>query len=126
MKRFITAIVIFIVMILVSCLSLNFVVENSAKLEKELDEMIKLAEEGNMDGALKKAAEFSEEWERCEPYMIMMIRHNSIDEITIRSSKLKSYAKYGNQGDFISEASAIRMLLKHISEDEKPLLHNFM
>ena len=56
----------------------------------------------------------------------MMVRHNMIDEITIRSSKLTSYAEYGNRGDFISEARAIKTLLKHISDDEKPLLHNFL
>ncbi len=126
MKRFITAIIIFLSLILISSLSLNFVIKSEEELTSKLNKMINSAKENDMQSALKIAEEFSNNWEKVEPYMIMMVRHTSIDEITIRSSKLTSYAKYGTHGDFISEASAIRMLLKHISEDEKPLLHNFL
>ncbi len=126
MKRFVTTIVIFVILIILSFFSLAFVVKNETVLEKYLTEMIFLAEQNDMTGALEKSLEFSEKWEKVEPYMIMMVRHNSIDEITIRSSKIASYAKYGNRSDFISEASAIKKLLEHISEDEKPLLHNFL
>ncbi len=126
MKRFVATIVIFFILIIMSCLSLAFVITNEKVLESDLNEMIELAEQSNMSGAIEKASEFLKKWENLEQYMIMMVRHNMIDEITIRSSKLTTYAKYSNRGEFISEVKAIKTLLKHISDDEKPLLHNFL
>lgn len=126
MSRFIIALVIFSLIIAGSIASVIYVSACEKRLQEYLDEIVISAQNGEMDKAESLSNAFVDKWTEVEPYIVMLVRHHSVDEITKYASRLASYCAYGNQADVIAETNRLKALLKHISDDEKPIIHNFM
>ena len=123
MQRFILTIIIFLIIIAISLISLNFVIKKEKELQKDIDDIINSIK--NNENTLGKCEDFYKKWAKTEHIIITLVQHESIDEITIRSKKMIAYAKTDNKSSLLAEIYSIQELLKHICEDEKPLFHNF-
>jgi len=125
MSRFITAIIIFTLIISSSTASVIYISKSEKVLQSHLDSIVESATNGDMKQAEKFSEEFVEKWNSMEPLFIMLIRHHSVDEITKYSARLSTYCKYEKPSEAIAEARMIKTILKHMSDDEKPRMHNF-
>ena len=125
MSRLVTAIIVFSLIIVGSTASVIYVSHTEKQLQTHLDEIVEAVSNDDMKLAEKLSEDFVKEWEDTEPLFIMLIRHHSVDEITKYTSRLTSHCKYGKNGDLLAEVNMIKTILKHMSDDEKPSLHNF-
>ena len=124
MSRFIIAIVIFVMIIIGSTGSVLYVCSTEEKLQILLDDIIEAVYEDNMQLAEELSADFVEKWEKSEPFFITLIRHHNVDEITKYSARLAAYCAYNQKSEAVAEVNMIKAILTHMSDDEKPKLHN--
>ena len=125
MSRLIIALVIFSMLLTVSISSVIYISNSEEKLESELTEIIDTLSQENFEKAHTLSLQFEKDWDRIEPFIIMLIRHNSVDEITRHISRLTAYCENDCKADAVAEAQLIKVILRHMSDDEKPKLHNF-
>lgn len=125
MSRLIIAIVIFSLIIAGSCASVMYVSHTEKQLQTHLDKIVEAISNNDMQLAESLSQKFVEKWDKTETYFIMLIRHHNVDEITKYISRLTSYCKYENNGDLLADVNMVKTLLKRMSDDEKPKLHNF-
>ncbi len=124
MSRFIIAIVIFTVIIAGSIGSVLYVCKTEEKLQTHLDSIIEAVSMNDMQLAEDLSQDFVEKWDKAEPFFITLIRHHNVDEITKYSARLTTYCKYSHKSEAVAEVNMIKTILKHMSDDEKPKLHN--
>ena len=125
MWRLITAIIIFSLIIVGSSASVMYVSHTEKQLQSQLDEIVEAVRNNDMQLAKEHSEEFSKKWDDAETFFIMLIRHHSVDEITKYTSRLTGYCEYENQSDLLADVTMIKTILKRMSDDEKPSLHNF-
>ncbi len=126
MSRFITAIIIFIIIIVVCIVSLSYVSNKESVLLIYIDDMEQHAQNNDMQNALESAIAFSNQLNKIQSRIIMLMRHETINELIVQTSKLVAYAKTGNISEYLAQVYCVRALLIHTCEDEKPLIHNFL
>lgn len=124
MSRFIIAIIIFVSIIFGSIASVLYVCSTEEKLQIYLDDIIEAVHADNMQLAEDLSRNFVEKWEQTEPFFITLIRHHNVDEITKYSARLTTYCRYNQKSEAVAEINMIKTILKHMSDDEKPRLHN--
>ncbi len=124
MSRFIIAIIIFLLVVAGSVGSVLYVCETEKKLQTHLDSIIDAVYHDDMQLAEELSLDFVEKWDLAEPFFITLIRHHNVDEITKYSSRLTTYCKYDHKAEAVAEVNMIKTILKHMSDDEKPKLHN--
>ena len=125
MSRLITAIIIFSLIIAGSGASVCYVSHPEKQLQSQLDEIVNAVSNDDIKLAEKLSEDLVRKWDKTETIFIMLIRHHSVDEITKYVSRLTSYCKYENRSDLLADVNMIKTILRHMSEDEKPTLHNF-
>lgn len=125
MSRLIIALVIFSLLLTVSISSVIYISENEKKLEASINDIIDTLTKGDYKKAHQLSLQFEKKWDTIEPFIIMLIRHNSVDEVTRHISRLNAYCENNCKADALAEAQLIKVILRHMSDDEKPKLHNF-
>ena len=125
MSRLITAIIIFSLIIVGSSAAVMYVTNTEKQLQTQLDDIVEAVYNNDMELAEILSSSFVEKWDKAETFFIMLIRHHNVDEITKYISRLTSYCKYGNSSDLLADINMIKTILKRMSDDEKPSLHNF-
>ena len=126
MKRVNMAGIIFVLILLVCCYTLISVKFATEKLTDLISQIEYSVLENNHKEVVQLAEEFSDTWDDYEEKLIMVIRQNNLDEITMSIVKMKSYLGTKTYPQAISEIHKIKVLLHHIYEDELPLLHNIL
>lgn len=126
MSRFIIALIIFSLILAGSISAVVYVNVCENELQRSLDVIASAVQKSDMEKAAELSRAFVKRWEEIEPYIIMLVRHHSIDEITKNASVMTAYCACGSEVDAMAEISLIKSILKHISEDEKPVFHNFL
>lgn len=126
MQRFVLAVAIFFLIITLSFVSLFYVTKSCEELQSEIDTIISHIEKGDFQNGLKGCEDFSKKWDKTEKFIITLVRHDNIDEITIKSKRMLGFAKSNDKSNLLAEAYALKTLINHIREDELPLLHNFL
>lgn len=125
MSRLIIALAIFSTLLTVSISSVIYISKSEEKLESSLSEIVDTLNEEDFDKAHSLSLQFEKDWDKIEPFTIMLVRHNSVDEISRHISRLTAYCENDCKADAIAEAQFIKVILSHMSDDEKPKLHNF-
>lgn len=126
MQRFVLAVAIFFLIITLSFVSLFYVTKSCEELQSEIDTIISYIEKNDFQNGLKGCEDFSKKWDKTERFIITLVRHDNIDEVTIKSKRMLGFAKSNDKSNLLAEAYALKTLINHIREDELPLLHNFL
>ncbi len=123
MKRLVTAVVLLVLIVGISCLSLF-------ALEREL------AEIGTVIGELRQQApspaleEESEKlfrlWNEKERLMVIFVRHDVLDEITELMAQLPCLARYGEYGHFYSGLDVLLARLEDLLDSARPTYRNLL
>lgn len=97
---------------------------------KNLDEMLTIVqqniEEENWSEATKNIDTAEIKWKNIDKKWAILIEHREIDEIEINMEKLKSYVETKNKDLSMAQLKAIKMLIRHIPQNEKPILENIL
>ena len=126
MSRFVTSMVIFLLLIAGGIASVIYINHDASDLQKQLDQLIAVADSGDSSEAKDLAEKFTQNWDKAEQSIVMLVRHHSVDEVTKYAARLPVYAAYGQKTELIAEAKQIQAILEHIRSDERPTLHNIL
>lgn len=123
MKRLVTAILLLALIVSVSCLSLYL-------LERDLGEIRDFAGELQADtapGELEaKSKEFLRLWNEKEKLLVIFLRHDILDELTVRIAELPSLARNREYGLFYSGVDSIQARLEDLLDSVVPSYRNLM
>ncbi|ADD01757.1 conserved hypothetical protein [Thermoanaerobacter mathranii subsp. mathranii str. A3] len=118
------SVVIFIV--LLDIISFKYLDKTSENLNKMLTKVQQNIEKEHWEEAQKNIKTVEKEWKNINKKWAMLIEHREIDEIEINMEKLKSYVDTKNKDLSSAQLKAIKMLIRHIPQNEKPILENIL
>ena len=123
MKRLVTAILLLALIVSVSCLSLYL-------LERDLGEIRDFAGELQADTAPEeleaKSKEFLRLWNEKEKLLVIFLRHDILDELTVRVAELPSLARNREYGLFYSGVDSIQARLEDLLDSVRPSYRNLL
>ncbi|NMA33848.1 MAG: DUF4363 family protein [Clostridiaceae bacterium] len=97
---------------------------DSEKLEKGIDAIQDGIRSGKWDNASDTLNSISSDWVNIKKTWSALIDHEEIDSIDITFTRLKALLEAKDISSALSEAAALRRLVTHIPEREKPSLEN--
>ena len=113
-------------------LCILFVAVNTVVMEKKSLELLSLldgVEElyyENRENAVAKYERFFDKFSSAEHYFCISLNHEEIDILREAVAKTYSYIKTDEAAEFEAELYALKRLLSHTSEIEKPLLGHIL
>ena len=117
MKRLVTAVVLLFLIVGISCFSLF-------AQERELGELNRLAIELRQTEATGQLEEKSEElfrlWNEKERLLVLFVRHDVLDELTVRMAQLPSLARHGEYGLFYSGVDVVLARMEDLLAAARP------
>lgn len=123
MKRLVTAVVLLVVIVSISCLSLF-------ALERELAEIGAVVGELRQQDPSPVLVEESEQlfrlWNEKERLLVLFVRHDVLDEITKLIAELPSLARYREYGCFYSGLDVILARLEDLLDSARPTYRNLL
>lgn len=123
MKRLVTAILLLALIVSVSCVSLYL-------LKQDLGEIQDFAGELQADTAPEeleaKSKEFLRLWNEKEKLLVIFLRHDILDELTVRIAELPSLARNREYGLFYSGVDSIQARLEDLLDSVVPSYRNLM
>lgn len=123
MKRFVTAVCLLLVILCISCVSLYI-------LERDLGELGGLVEDlryRTPDGELEeKSKQLFDCWNEKEKLLVIFVRHDILDEITVLMAELPSLARHGEYGHFYSGLDVILARMDDLLDSARPTYRNLL
>lgn len=123
MKRLVTAILLLALIVSVSCVSLYL-------LKRDLGEIQDFAGELQADTAPEeleaKSKEFLRLWNEKEKLLVIFLRHDILDELTVRIAELPSLARNREYGLFYSGVDSIQARLEDLLDSVVPSYRNLL
>ncbi|KHO60997.1 protein of unknown function (DUF4363) [Thermoanaerobacter sp. YS13] len=118
------SIVIFVLFL--DIISFKYLDKTSENLNKMLTAVQQNIEKEHWEEAKKNIEKAEKEWKKIDKKWAILIEHREIDEIEINMEKLKSYVETKNKDLSMAQLKAIKMLIRHIPQNEKPILENIL
>ncbi len=124
MKRSIFA-VILLPLILALCLIPASVVNKHCKATKKwVEKAVSVAEQGDFVQMLQCSKEAENYWTNHDKILTAILRHDDSGNVEIGLAKMVSFAKMQDEEEFLAVCAEVLEHLKHIQEQELPLLKN--
>ncbi len=124
MKTVITLVVGLILILGLSVTPYFLIHTSSRELATNLDSMQHTIYQGQWDQAKDQLAKTHESWNKTKKLWSSMIDHQEIDNIDISISKLEQYVQTKGLSLATGEVSALKQLVEHVADKEKPTFHN--
>lgn len=123
MKRLVTAIVLLVLIITISCVSLYI-------LERDLGEIDRAAQalrnETFFPALETKSEELFRLWNEKEELLVIFVRHDILDEVTVLIAELPSLARHEEYGLFYSGVDVILARMEDLREAARPSYRNLL
>lgn len=123
MKRLVIALILLALILGSSCLSLFF-------LERDLAEIgsfaARLREENPSVELEKESEELFRLWNEKEKLLVIFVRHDVLDEVTVLMAELPSLARHGEYGHFYSGLDVILARLDDLLDSARPTYRNLL
>ena len=124
MKRLFLAIGALVVAFAIAFIGYFLVDKSCEKLEKQLEGICKIAQESDMENAIKKSQDTVVVWEDVHDIIESFIRHEETDKLEELIKSLPVYAQQGNMERLEQQADLAIDELSHLIRNEKPLISN--
>jgi len=126
--RYVVPLMISIVafVLLLDIVSFKYLDKTSENLNKMLTVVQQNIEKEHWKEAKKSIEKAEREWKKIGKKWAILVEHREIDEIEINMEKLKSYVETKNKDLSMAQLKAIKMLIRHIPQNEKPTLENIL
>jgi hypothetical protein len=112
--------------LLLDIVSFKYLDKTSENLNKMLTVVQQNIEKEHWKEAKKSIEKAEREWKKIGKKWAILVEHREIDEIEINMEKLKSYVETKNKDLSMAQLKAIKMLIRHIPQNEKPTLENIL
>ena len=120
MKRLVTAVVLLFLIVGISCFSLF-------AQERELGELAIELRQTEATGQLEeKSEELFRLWNEKERLLVLFVRHDVLDELTVRMAQLPSLARHGEYGLFYSGVDVVLARMEDLLEAARPTYRNLL
>ena len=124
MKRIVLAIGALIVAFTLAFVGYFWVDNVCKELETHLTEICNVAQQDDIENAIKKSQETITVWEEVHDIIESFIRHEETDNLEELIKSLPVYAKQGNLERLEQQADLAIDELSHLIRNEKPLISN--
>lgn len=112
-----------LVVLLVICISVNeMLTDATASVQRELQSANDLAAKKDYRSAAEHAKKAADEWDTHLHFFASVLCHDETDEITAGLAELQVV----EEAEFLQTVSTLLARLEHISEMDRPLLHNIL
>lgn len=126
MGRIITVVVLLCVIVAI-CITGYCVVDG---LEKSVGELLEQAGEAAFGGDIQGAYEYStkaeQEFVKREDLVSVFIYHELVEELGVQIAELPDFAHEDSVEEFMSALKGAKVMLGHVTSDEKPSLKNIL
>ena len=123
MKRLVTAIVLLILILCISCYSLFAVQRSVGEVSGLANEIRYETESADLTA---KSQELFDLWNEKEKLLVIFLRHDTLDELTVLLAELPSLARYEEYGSFYSRVDTVLARLDDLLDSVKPNYRNLM
>ena len=124
MKRSIFALAL-LPIILIICLSMTALVSKHCKATKEyVEKSISAVEQGDYEKMLQHSKDAQQYWNDHNKTLTAILRHDDSGDVGIGLAKMVGFAKMQDEEEFLAVCAEVLEHLKHIREQELPLLEN--
>jgi|LSQX01.3.fsa_nt_gb Txe/YoeB family toxin of Txe-Axe toxin-antitoxin module len=110
--------------ILFSVYTQKLLYNDSAKLEKSIDEIIQSTKSQSWEQAENKMHQLNKDWQEIKGTWSSLIDHQEIDNIDITISRLQILIETKDISSSTSEAAALKKYVNHIPEKENLTIDN--
>ena len=124
MKRIIISVTAIIMAFAIAFTGYFLVKHASNQLEKHLFEICKIAQQNNVEKAIKMSEDAIVLWEDVHGTIESFIRHEETDKLEETIKSLPVYAQQGNMERLEQQADLAIDELSHLIRNEKPLISN--
>lgn len=126
MKTFLSAILVFVLMLSGIAYSIFYVSNISEELQEDIISISKTAQAENWNECDISIKRFENEWNKNEKILYFFTDHKNIDEVRSVVEKIKVCVFYHNAEETVVHTSILYMLVEYIKENELPLAENIL
>lgn len=126
MKRLKIAIVLIVLLLSLGTGSVLYTYHATQELSALLAEIRTAALEESPEETARLCREYNEIWLQKEQVMVKLLRHHPIDTVTGLSSRLETFARYGETLMLLSTLDELEESIRHIWEEECPAIRNIL
>lgn len=126
MKRFITAVILFV---LAWSICIFGKITTNKQTERITDTMNSIEEQiiaGNTDEAIRISTAFQEEWESMHSSLCLFLQHEHLDPLESAFAVLPYYIELGDWDIARTECQLVRTMTEHIVKTESVSLDNIL
>lgn len=124
MRNVIIAVSIFIAMIILMFVSINYLNNISSNLQKLNDNLEQYITDDDWNKAYKSSIEFTHKWESHSKIIKIFVNHQEIDNVEMELWKLPQYVKQQTKDEALASVHVLKFLISHISNLEKVNIQN--
>ena len=126
MKSFICAVIIFISIFIGAGVYTHALSEEVKQMENRLSAVVSCVEKEDWDDCNKKTKDLVDEWHKTQKWLKAIVNHKEIDLILETLYEMKGYIDVKNREEALVKAEVLKVLLKHIPENEALSVMNIL
>jgi len=126
MKRFQVSVIITVISILCCVASLIYINERKNYYCDLLESTYESSVSDDIEGAISDIDKFTKNWKKDESFLMLILPHNDVEEITFSVKMLKEYLKSEEMPEFRAELKRVTALVDHLWAKEVPSLVNVL
>lgn len=123
MKRIITAVCLLAAIISISCFSLYVLERDIGELNGLVQELRSSPPDGELE---EKSQQLFDRWNEKEKLLVIFVRHDVLDELTVLTAQLPSLARHGEYGHFYSGVDTLLARLDDLLDSARPTYRNLL
>ena len=124
MRGVVTAVCLFIVMLIGIVLTQQLIIRTSDCIIEEINVLKENVNKEDWDRVDESEEKLEQDWEKGEKWIAMLVDHEELDLIMTTVAALKEYKKYREVPELMAEISTLEKLIEHIPHKEAPILEN--
>ena len=124
MKRLVSSIIIFTLIILCSILGLIFINSKKNECSEILNTAYQNAKQGDYSLAKTYTEKFIEKWDTNEKLLMIFVHRQDVDEITFTAREILEFISEQEIPEYLAGTKKIMALLDHTLETEMPYFEN--
>lgn len=126
MKRIFISIIFILTALIISAFEVGYINGKTDLYISKINQADKLMLKSDFEQAIKLCKENMNDWDEDTVKINYTQNHDYTEKISIRLSKMCSYAENGNPDLYFSESEAVKKELTFLKEGESPNLENLI
>lgn len=124
MKKFVSALVILVIVLVSGVLSIRYFKSSSDQLVKSIENTSTLVSQENWSAAKTGVETIDKEWSSTEKTWALLTDHVEVDNIELSLKKSREYINTGSSSEAMAELEGLKFMVEHIYSKEQFNLKN--